>query len=84
MSTPEETHKPDRDRTHDLQVATVTLAVVLLVWFIIANTQKVHVHFWFFTANVSLIVVILLSAGLGALSALLLRGSSRRRAAKRD
>jgi uncharacterized integral membrane protein len=80
---PEERRKPDRDRTHDLQVATVTLAVVLLVWFVLANTQKVRVHFWFFTANVSLIVVILISAALGALCTLLLGHSSRRRAAKR-
>ena len=69
--------KPRRDRSRDAQLITVTLAVVLLAWFVIANTQKVQVHFWVFTANVSLIVVIVISAALGAVSALLVRRTRR-------
>ena len=65
-----------RDRRRDGRVVLVTLALVLLVWFVFANAQKVKVHFWIFSANVSLITVILLSAALGAVLALLLRRRS--------
>ena len=65
-----ESSAPKRNRSRDAQLIIVTLLMVLLLWFVIANTQKVNVHFWV-TANVSLIVVILLSAALGALSTLL-------------
>jgi len=66
-----ESSAPKRNRSRDAQLIIVTLLMVLLLWFVIANTQKVNVHFWVVTANVSLIVVILLSAALGALSTLL-------------
>lgn len=39
---------------------------VLLVWFIIVNAQQVQVTWWVFDTSTSLIVVILLSALLGA------------------
>ena len=42
------------------------VGVVLLVWFIIANSQEVNVTWWVFSTQTSLIVVILLSAILGA------------------
>ncbi len=39
---------------------------VMLVWFIIANSRQVEVTWWVFTTSTSLIVVILVSALLGA------------------
>lgn len=80
---PDGQRKPDRDRPHDVQMVVMALAVFLLTWFVVTNTQKVHVQFWFFATNVSLIVVIVVSAILGALTALLLSATSRRRASKR-
>ena len=47
--------------------------MALLVWFVLANTQRVQIHFWVLTADTSLIVVILIAAALGAITALLLR-----------
>lgn len=44
----------------------VIVATVLFVWFIIANSQEVDVTWWVFDTQTSLIVVILLSAILGA------------------
>ena len=41
-------------------------AGILLVWFIIANSQQVDVTWWVFDTSTSLIVVILVSALLGA------------------
>lgn len=80
---PESPHKRHRDRSHDLQTVLMVLAVSLLTWFVVSNTEKVRVQFWVVTINVRLIVVILVSAVLGALSALLVSAASRRRAAKR-
>jgi uncharacterized integral membrane protein len=66
-------HKPGRERKHDARIILITLAAVLLIWFVGANTQKVQIHFWVFSADASLITVILISAALGALIALLVR-----------
>ncbi len=41
-------------------------AGILLVWFIIANSQQVQVTWWVFDTSTSLIVVILIAALLGA------------------
>lgn len=41
-------------------------AGILLVWFIIANSQQVEVTWWVVDTSTSLIVVILVSALLGA------------------
>jgi uncharacterized integral membrane protein len=70
------TEQPERrSPKRDARVVIITLAGALLLWFVIANTQKVKVHFWVFSAETSLITVIVISAGLGALLALLLRRS---------
>jgi len=68
-------HAAKRSPKRDARIVVITLAGVLLLWFVIANTQKVKVHFWVFSAETSLITVIVISAGLGALLALLLRKS---------
>jgi uncharacterized integral membrane protein len=41
-------------------------AGIMLVWFIITNAQQVEVTWWVFDTSTSLIVVILISALLGA------------------
>ncbi len=56
----------------------ITLAVVLLMWFVFGNAQKVPIHFWVFSGHASLITVILISAALGAVIALLVARSRRR------
>ena len=66
--------KPNHRR--DGRIVLLTLAAVLLIWFVVANAQKVKIHFWVFTADTSLITVILISAALGAILALLLRKRS--------
>jgi uncharacterized integral membrane protein len=70
---------PVRTRRRDARLVVVTLAAVLLIWFVGANTQKVQIHFWVITADTSLITVILISAALGAILALLLRRTRQRR-----
>lgn len=42
------------------------IAAVLLVWFILANSQQVEVTLWVFGTTTSLVVVIIISALLGA------------------
>jgi len=73
------TGKATRDTGRDVRLVVMTLAVVLLVWFIVANTAKVQIHFWLVTANVSLISVILISAALGAVISLLLSHSRKKK-----
>lgn len=48
------------------KVIGVLIAGLLLVWFIAANAQEVSVTWWVFSTQTSLIVVIILSALLGA------------------
>jgi len=73
------TGKATRDTGRDVRLVIMTLAVVLLVWFIAANTAKVQIHFWLVTAKVSLISVILISAALGAVISLLLSHSRKKK-----
>jgi uncharacterized integral membrane protein len=68
-----------RSRKHDARLVVITLAAALLIWFVGANTQKVQIHFWVFTADTSLITVIVISAALGAILALLLQRAKKPR-----
>lgn len=54
-------HKSDRPK-----VIAILVAGLLLVWFIAANSQEVSVTWWVVSTQTSLIVVIILSAILGA------------------
>lgn len=53
-----------KDRNNKLIGGVV--AAVLLVWFTLANSQQVEVTLWVFGTTTSLIVVIIISALLGA------------------
>jgi uncharacterized integral membrane protein len=70
--------KPKRDFAKDFRLVVMTLAAVLLVWFVVGNSETVNVHFWVVSAQASLIVVILISAALGAIISLLLARSRRK------
>ena len=70
MSTPHET--TTRDNKHMARLVVFVVAVILLVWFVIANARSVKVEFWVTSAQTSLIAVILVSAALGALISLLM------------
>jgi uncharacterized integral membrane protein len=59
-------------------IALVLLAAYAIA-FVLENRVKVHVHFVFFTASVSLIWLILLSIGLGIVAGMLLSQLYRRR-----
>jgi uncharacterized integral membrane protein len=61
-----------RDRKRDVRLVVMTLAAVLLIWFVVGNAQSVEIHFWITSAKTSLIVVILISAALGAILGMLL------------
>ena len=50
-----------------------------VIAFVIENNKKVHLHFVLFTANVSLIWVILLSIALGVVGGAIFRQLNRRR-----
>jgi uncharacterized integral membrane protein len=55
-------------------VVGVAVAVVLLVWFALANLSRVRIDFWVFHRGAPLIVVIVISGLLGALiTALVMR-----------
>ncbi len=54
-----------RNGTNWKAIAAV-VAVIMLVWFIAANSQQVQVTWWVFDTSTSLFVVILISALLGA------------------
>ncbi len=62
----------DDGRSHRIQpqrnpkVIGGVVAIVLFIWFVLANLQQVEVTWWVFSTQASLVVVILLSALLGA------------------
>ena len=58
--------QPDRRGDTNWKAILGIAAGILLVWFIIANAQQVEVTWWVFDTSTSLIVVILISALLGA------------------
>lgn len=62
------------------QIATV-LAALLLIWFAIANWQRVEIHFWIITVHAALTLVIAVSAVLGGFVVLATR---RVRSKKKD
>ena len=57
---------PDR-RSELIRIGVIVVAVGLLVWFALANSQRVSVDFLVTTHSVRLIVVIVISAVLGAI-----------------
>ena len=62
------------DRRHQATLVGVGAAVVLLVWFALANLRDVRIDFWVFNRQAPLILVIVISGLLGALiTALVMR-----------
>jgi uncharacterized integral membrane protein len=62
-----------RNRTIDVRVNYVRLgvavaAVAAVIWFALANRQSVTITWWLLDREASLIIVIALSAGLGAIA----------------
>lgn len=57
---------PDR-RSELIRIGVIVVAVGLLVWFALANSQRVSVDFLVTTHSARLIVVIVISAVLGAI-----------------
>ena len=73
-----EDDKKGVDRRHQATLIGVAIAVVLLVWFALANLRDVRIDFWFYNRQAPLILVILISGLLGALiTALVLRRRGR-------
>jgi uncharacterized integral membrane protein len=62
------------DRRRQATVVGVAVAVILLVWFALANLSRVRIDFWVFHRDAPLILVIVISGLLGALiTALIMR-----------
>ena len=79
-SEPHSTKSPDGgggqgvDRRRQATLVGVAVAVVLLVWFALANLRRVRIDFWVFHRQAPLILVIVISGLLGALiTALVMR-----------
>ena len=70
---------PRRDRTRDVRMVVIGVIAVLFIWFAVANTQEVEVHFWVDSARAPVIVVIVIAGLLGVVVGVLLdRRRSRR------
>ena len=54
--------------------------LILLVWFVLANSQSVEVNIFFVTVSAPLVVVLLATAIVGALIMLLIQRRNRKRA----
>ena len=55
------------DRRRQATLIAVAIAVILLVWFALANVRDVRIDFWVFNRQAPLILVIVISGLLGAL-----------------
>jgi len=60
------------DRRHQATLVGIAVAVILLVWFALANQRRVRIDFWVFNRQAPLILVIVISGLLGALIAALI------------
>jgi uncharacterized integral membrane protein len=68
------------DRRRQATLIGVAIAVVLLVWFALANVRDVRIDFWVFDRQAPLILVIVISGLLGALiGALVMRRKGKER-----
>ena len=65
-------NRPERDRRRDARMAVIGVVAVLFIWFAVANTQQVDVHFWVESARAPVIVVIVIAGVLGVVVGLLL------------
>jgi uncharacterized integral membrane protein len=66
------------DRRRQATLIAVAIAVILLVWFALANVRDVRIDFWVFNRQAPLILVIVISGLLGALiGALVMRRRGR-------
>ena len=65
MSANTSTNRRKRSIKPYIQLALTTIVFICLMAFTLANTQQVHVSFVFAETDTSLIVVMLVSAGLG-------------------
>ncbi len=63
---PRESRAPRQGGDRNWKAIAGVVAGIMLVWFIITNAQQVEVTWWVFDTSTSLIVVILISALLGA------------------
>jgi uncharacterized integral membrane protein len=62
------------DRRRQATLVGIAIAVVLLVWFALANTRDVRIDFWVFDRQAPVILVIVISGLLGAvITALVMR-----------
>ena len=59
------------DRRRQATLVGIGIAVILLVWFAVANLRDVRIDFWVFHRQAPLILVIVISGLLGALIAAL-------------
>ncbi len=58
--------EPSRREVRPARLVLLGIAVVLLIWFAVANLQGVRIRFWVSSAHAPLIVVIVISGFLGA------------------
>jgi uncharacterized integral membrane protein len=58
-------HKSTEERNIPWRAIAIVVAVVLLLWFGLANRQHVSVHFWLTTRRVRLSFALLVAAVLG-------------------
>ena len=63
------------DRRRQATIIGIAIAVVLLVWFSLANLRDVRIDFWVFNRQAPLILVIVISGLLGALIGVLVTRS---------
>jgi uncharacterized integral membrane protein len=82
LPSPPASEDKQRNRRDIVRVVAALVLVAILVAFVVKNSEKVNVSFVFFSANVRLIWVLLVTAVLGALADRLFLW--RRRRSRRD
>ena len=64
---------PPRTRRRDVRMVLTGVVAVLLVWFALANLQRVRIHFWVVTATAPLVGVVAIAGLFGGVIGFFLR-----------
>lgn len=75
---PSKSPEPPRTRSRDVRLVVTGILLALGVWFAVANTTEVRIHFWLASTRTPVVVALVIAALIGVAVGLLLGRRFRR------